>query len=181
MKIAFSGVQCVGKSTLLHSMENMEKFKNLEFVYECIRKLKGKVKINENGDDNTQIAIANCHIENLERDNTVLDRCLLDCYAYTLWMYENGKITEGTKKIIEDLYNNNIIKYDKIFYIRPEFDIIPDGVRSISNEFRNETLKHFEHLVNSFSVKNKIVILTGSVENRIKQIEEALDEEIKTN
>lgn len=172
MRIALSGVQCVGKSTLLHTMEKMEKFKDLEFVYECVRKLKDKVKINENGDDSTQIAVANCHIENLERDNTVLDRCLLDCYAYTLWMYEKGKITEDTKKIVEDLYNNNINKYDKIFYIKPEFDIIPDGVRSISNEFRNETLKYFEELVKG--IEDKVVILTGSVENRIKQIEEAL-------
>ena len=60
MKIAISGVQCTGKSTVLKELQKMPELSEYEFVFEGIRNLKnqGKIKINEDGNDYTQMVIA---------------------------------------------------------------------------------------------------------------------------
>ena len=175
MLIALSGAQCTGKTTLLNALRSDEKFNsNFVFVDEIVRSIQKRgFKINEAGTDETQRVVMETHEQNTQLEgNVLLDRCALDCMAYTIWMWRHHKITRETYNYCYKTFIDIIMKYDIIFYLSPEFDIIPDGVRSVSNEFRNETLKYFEELVKG--IKDKVVILTGSVENRIKQIEEAL-------
>lgn len=172
MKIALSGVQCVGKSTLLKEMENDPLFKDYNVIFECIRSIKDKIKINEDGDENTQITIMKIHEYNSKIPNQILDRCALDCMAYTIYAWKHNKIDTNTFNYIKDLYNNIINKYDVIFYIRPEFDIIPDGVRSLNLEFRDEVLEYFEELIKDL---NNVVVLTGTVENRMNIIKNVIN------
>lgn len=172
MKIAFSGVQCTGKSTAMKALEELNILDGYDFEYEVVRKLKDQIKINEDGDDATQIAIVNAHLENLQIPNLVTDRCILDCFAYTIYLLGKERISRDTFTKIADVYSKAIDLYDIIFYIKPEFEMVEDGTRSTNSEFRNEVLGYFDELV---SYRNNVVILTGTVEERVNQIKEALD------
>lgn len=168
MKIAISGVQCTGKSTVLKELQKMPELSEYEFVFEGIRNLKnqGKIKINEDGDDHTQMVIANFHKDNLLKENVVLDRCILDCYAYSLYSYQKGMISKDTLDKVTEIYNETVNQYDVILYLRPEFEMIEDGVRSLNKEFRDKVLENFESLIKD--LKN-VVVLSGTVENRVNQ------------
>jgi nicotinamide riboside kinase len=73
-----------------------------------------------------------------------------------------------------------IDKYDIIFHIEPEFPVVDDGVRSIDEKFRTTIALLINEALQSNSVdKTKIVKLTGTVEERLKQIDVAI-EKLKT-
>lgn len=173
MKIALCGVQCTGKSTLLKEMIKLPEFKDYEIIFEVVRKMIGKIKINQDGNDNTQFTISNAHVENLKRKNVITDRCILDCYAYSLYAYKHGKISKDELDKLYKIYADNVDKYDVIFYIRPEFDMIEDGVRSTDINFRNEVLENFDYLAYR---QNNVVELHGTVEERMQTIMKAFRE-----
>lgn len=170
MKIAFSGVQCTGKTTLINEMKNLSIFDKFEFCLESIRKLqKDGFKINEDGDDNTQIAVMLSHIYNMNYNESVLDRCLLDGMCYTEYAFRHNQISKKTYDICLKLFELGINEYDIIFYIKPEFEMIEDGTRSTNKKFRDEVQTIFEEYINKYQLKN-ITLLSGSVEQRMEQI-----------
>lgn len=176
MLIALSGSQCTGKTTLLNALREDEKIKN-EFVFvdEIVRTLQKRgFKINEAGTDETQVAVMDAHISNTElAGNVLVDRCVLDCMAYTIWMWRHHKITRETYHECYKKFMDTITKYDIIFYLKPEFDIIPDGTRSTDNAFRNEVVEIFEQLIREFSLT--VIKLTGTVEERLCAMKKILN------
>ena len=96
MKISFTGTGCSGKSTLLQLCQDYygDRF---EYITEVTRPLARKgFKINEDGDDATQRAIIDAHIENNKLSNVVMDRCIIDGYVYTNWLHSLDKVNEET-------------------------------------------------------------------------------------
>ena len=177
MKIAFSGVQCTGKTTLINEMKKMELVDGFEFCFESIRKLqKDGFKINEDGDDNTQIAVMLSHIHNMTVPHSILDRCLLDGMCYTEYSYRHNKISIKTYDICLKLFELGINQYDIIFYIRPEFEMVDDGTRSTNKEFRDEVQSIFEEFISKYKLNN-VVLLSGSVEQRMEQITRAIQKQ----
>ena len=87
--------------------------------------------------------------------------------AYTIWMFNKGQINQNTFNYVKEKYEDNVNRYDIIFYLRPEFKIVDDGFRSLDIKFRDEVLEIFEELVKN--LKN-VKVLTGSVDERIKTI-----------
>ena len=176
MLIALSGAQCTGKTTLLHPLRPDDKFQTqFTFVDEIVRTLQKKgFKINEAGTDETQLVVMQEHIKNTQLDGNVLvDRCVLDCMAYTIWMWRHHKINRETYNNCFKMFLDNIMKYDIIFYLSPEFDIIPDGTRSTNNTFRDEVVSIFEQLIENFSLT--VVRLTGTVEERLNAMKKILN------
>ena len=176
MLIALSGAQCTGKTTLLNALRADDKFKTqFTFVDEIVRTLqKTGFKINEAGTDETQLVVMQEHIKNTQLDGNVLvDRCVLDCMAYTIWMWRHHKINRETYNKCFKMFLDNIMKYDIIFYLSPEFDIIPDGTRSTNNTFRDEVVSIFEQLIENFSLT--VVRLTGTVEERLNAMKKILN------
>ncbi len=97
MKIAFTGAQSTGKTTLLNRMKHDPMF-NLEFDFrdEITRRMQRKgLSINEGGNDITQLLIMNSHIKNSLIDNVIMDRCALDGLVYTDWMSRKVKYSNG--------------------------------------------------------------------------------------
>ena len=171
MLITFAGTHSTGKTTLLNKLKNHNLFKDYIFCDEITRSIfkKGN-KINEHGDDNTQLSIMESHVENSKHKNAVLDRCALDGLVYTRYLYETGNVTKKTLDKAEDIFYELKDKYDIIFYLIPEFDVVDDGVRSTNNEFRNRVFELFEFYISKYDIK--VFRLTGTVDERIKNIED---------
>ena len=182
MIISFTGAQSTGKTTLLNELKKWKEFEDYVFIDEITRNVsKLGMNINEKGDDATQTAIMNAHIENLKKgDNLILDRCSLDGAVYTHYLYLHGRVSRDTFDYARQIFTETCLKYDKIFYLKPEFDIVNDGVRSSSVQFRDEIADIFERYITEFNLgKWNVVELSGSVEDRLKAIKKVMSTSMK--
>lgn len=176
MKIGFSGAQSVGKTTLLNALRKERMFENHEFRDEVTRWVGGLgLPINETGNDATQQLIAMRHIYNLRMyDNFVTDRTILDCYVYTRWLWSKQLVSDDTNRDVESIMDTIKLDYDHMFYIRPEFAIEDDGVRSADQKFQNEIVQLFEDALFEKFYDDEYTILTGSVEERVTQVKQTV-------
>lgn len=184
MRIAFSGVQCTGKTTLINALMKDPLFEGFTVIKESIRSLKNKgYHINEDGNDDTQIAVMNAHLMNLIPNDTLIDRCAIDGLSYGQYSFNHGKISIDTLNFCRVVWELTRDYYDFIFYLRPEFDLIEDGTRSINKEFRDEVLNIFDKYitetynrnVNHYGMyNNNIYMISGTVEQRVQQVKQAL-------
>lgn len=178
MIVSFTGAQSTGKTTLLNQMRNWECLKDYTFIDEITRNIEKKgMSINEKGNDDTQTAIMHAHIENLKKgNNLVLDRCSLDGVVYTHYLYLHGKVSKDTFDYARQVFFGTCLMYDKIFYLKPEFDIVEDGVRSNSVQFRDEIASIFEGYISDFNLrKYNVIELTGSVEERLEVVKKEMN------
>lgn len=182
MIVSFTGAQSSGKTTLLkhlHSTLLNGLLDTYNFVPEVTRLVSRKygVDINEEGDDITQYLIVSEHIKNYlkyKNKNAVLDRCIIDGYVYTTYLYNIGKVSleqlEVTKQICYKLLEKGYL--DIVFYTCPDLPLEDDGIRSIDTNFRDQIVSLFDQSLNEF--KNKfninVVNLSGTVEKRIETI-----------
>ena len=177
MLIGFSGVQSVGKTTLLEQLKgNKELSKRFTFVEEIVRNIKKEgYLINEEGNDYTQLRIIYAHIQNIyDKGDKILDRCLVDGYCYTIYLYRHHKVSGKIYRLIKNLFSTYVSAYNLIFYIEPEFKVVRDGIRSENEQFRDEMSNIFKKVINKIKSKIEVVKLSGTVENRIYTIEREL-------
>lgn len=170
MKIAISGAQSVGKTTLLNALRSEEALKNYKFCFEVTRRVKGYgLNINEDGDDTTQKLIMQEHIVNaFMYDDMIADRCALDGLVYSHYLAENKKITQKTYDFAEKVYNKLMPMYDLVFYIPPEFEIEEDGTRSINKFFRDRIVGLFDQYIKEHDIE--LIYLRGSVRERVDTV-----------
>ena len=173
MRIAISGVQCTGKTTLLNAIEQLDEFRDYKIIREVVRSMKN-ITINEYGDDASQLAIADAHIRNLKYRDMITDRCIMDCYADGMYCYNHGTVSDGVIRRVKGMYNDIINEYDLIVYIKPEFALVSDGTRSVNTAFRNEVLQYFNDLVLDTAKKyHNVVTVSGSVRKRVDEFLDA--------
>ena len=172
MKIAITGAQSTGKSSLLDSIKRDDRRDGLlpdyVFIDELTRSIKGKgIVINENGDNLTQLLTNNTHIDNIVTNNFISDRCIIDSYVYTVWLHRNNKIDDWVLNYSYHLFLTLVGMYDKIFYLKPEFDVVDDGVRSSSITFRDEISTLFDSIISNYDIQ--VITLTGTIKDRTNQ------------
>lgn len=174
IKLAISGAQSTGKSTLLESLK--KEYPKINFVEEITRDLKSKgFKINEDGNDDTQVQIMNLHKKySVLGIDTIYDRCALDGLVYTQYLFNTGNVSEDVHSKSIEIFNEIINNYDIICYIRPEFDIVNDGERSVNLEFRDEIVQLFEYFIDLYNIK--VIVLTGTVQDRVNQVKEIIND-----
>ena len=166
MKIALSGAQSTGKSTLIRALKEDPLFSDFEVFSNITRQLsQSGYKINELGEDKTQLEMMRIHSENASvLGSAIYDRCVIDPYVYTLYLYRQGQVDKKTLNYAYNKMKENYKKYDIIFYIKPEFDIVEDGVRATDITFRDEILKIFEEVLKEENIKT--ISLSGSIQER---------------
>lgn len=180
MRASFSGAQSTGKTTLLNKCKEI--YKDYKFVDEVTRYVRRTydVKINEIGGTETQLYILAEHIKNhLKPDeNLILDRCILDGYVYTKYQVVNGKVSDQVLHAFNGVFGVLMDKLDYIFYTDPsDVKLVDDGERSVDFKFREDIIDMFEDLITyKMSPKNKekVVRLSGTVEERLKIIKSYL-------
>mgnify|MGYP003645611201 CR=1 FL=1 len=137
MKISFTGAGCSGKSTLL-TMCREYYGDRFTYVTEVTRPIARKgLPINEDGNDDTQRAIIEAHIENNKLDNVIMDRCIVDGYTYTSWLYQAGKVTDKVYEYAYDTFNEIVSDIDILFYCCP-LEMKDDGERSVNENFQQD-------------------------------------------
>tara|TARA_B100001093_G_scaffold104826_1_gene97081 strand:- start:1009 stop:1542 length:534 start_codon:yes stop_codon:yes gene_type:complete len=174
MKIAFTGAQSTGKTTVMDKLglfyPYAHKFKFLREITRDIAKL--NLEINESGGDSTQLLIMSKHLENIYKDDIVMDRCSLDGIVYTRYLFERGQISEWVMDFAERIFQMTIQEYDYIFYLSPEFDIADDGVRSTDRDFRNQIVKLFERYILECDIP--VIHISGSREDRVNKVRQTI-------
>lgn len=171
VRVAFSGAQSTGKTTLLNALRNSADFKNCKFWDEITRQIKDQgFEINEQGTDATQLKIMQEHKRRVSVKDSglvIFDRCSLDGLVYTQYLYNRGQLTKETLDEATKVFEETISSWDAIFFLRPEFEIVDDGVRSVNVEFHRNIVFLFDHFIEKY--KLQVIQLTGSVEDRVNQ------------
>lgn len=174
MRIAISGAQSVGKSTLIESLKKDLFFEKFIFKGDVARTLKAEgIPINEQGNDITQIMVTARFLEIFAYDNCICDRSILDCMTYTHYHYTRNEVSKKTLELVYHVFKYLIYKYDILYYIPPQFDIVHDGIRSDSKPFQSTTDQIMQQYLKDFKVP--YIELTGTVEERVKIVKDSIN------
>jgi len=178
VKIAISGAQSTGKTTLIDLLFAEEMFHYTFALAQSPTRIVEEqgYKINEIGGDKTQLLICSKHIENYiensrEEDNVIFDRCALDGFVYTSYLYCHNKVEKSTLKLAESVFHSLINKYDIIFYIPPEIPLANDGVRSVNTAFRDEVVQIFDEYIKFYRLP--VIEVSGNAAVRVEKIKQA--------
>jgi len=175
MKIAFTGAQSTGKTTLLNKLKEDSNYVRFTYIDEITRRMtQHGLQINEGGDDMTQLLIMNSHLKNILKQDVIMDRCVLDGVVYTRYLHNRGQVSDWVMDYAEKVFQLIIEEYDIIFYLHPEFSIHDDGVRSVDIDFRNDIVKIFNQYILECEIP--VIRVTGTVEERINKVKEKVNE-----
>ena len=184
MIISFTGAQSTGKTTLLNNIRSLNPF-YIEYVAEVTRRIKREfnLPINESGGDLTQTMIMSDHIANVYQKynltDVILDRCALDGFVYTQWLYNKGKVSKEVLQWAKKIYNTLIGEYDVIFVTSPaDVPLVDDGERSVDKKFREEIIDIFDMYIDDmkiYSEDENVFAVEGTVEERMKYIKNILE------
>ena len=187
MIFSFTGAQSTGKTTLLNHLHKCNGDYPFEFVPEVTRLVMRdyEMPINEEGGDLTQMLIMTEHVRNVYKNKAdhlirgvhqIFDRCALDGIVYSLWLRHNDKISRRCYDACDLIYEELKDKYDIIFYTSPEdVKLVDDGERSVDVKFRNDIINTFNIFLDK-GYDGEVVVLKGSVEERLKTIKSTLAE-----
>jgi GTPase SAR1 family protein len=176
MRIGISGAQSVGKTTLLNALRSEKCFKHYDVRNEVTRTIKSYgIEINENGSNVSQTLIMKEHIYNLVMfENMITDRTSLDGIVYTQWLHQQGKVTDECFNECYKVFEKTSLMYDYMFYIKPEFPIEVDGVRSSSKQWQDDIVDIFDHYIEEYRVP--VINVSGSVRERVNTILKTIGE-----
>ena len=182
------GTQCNGKSTLINDfIKRWPMYKEVKSTYRKLIKT-GKVTNNEEGTADSQKTILNAIIDDTqkaiakENEFLVFDRCVIDNIVYSLWLNENGKVSDEFIMDSKRIAFEAIKVFDIIFYLplREEIKIVPKKGRATDPVYRQEIDNIFRAVISTYE-KNlgiffpkedcpAIITLEGPADLRIEQI-----------
>lgn len=169
MKICIIGTHCSGKTSLIDKLYPHVEFSEYSFFPEPIRVIgRAGFLVNQESDDAAQLAMLAIHLRNLQEENFVSDRSLLDLYVYGKTL---KNVTKSTLNFIHNMWLKNADRYDYLFHCQPEFTLVADGFRSSDKDWQLEIKKLFdieiEHMIKSNLLKKcKIITLSGCTDAR---------------
>jgi len=146
MKICVTGTACQGKSTYISDfLKNWPMYKTTEKSYRDIIKEKN-LNINENGDEESQKIILDVLVDQAisftKDENVILDRCVLDNLAYTVWLNLNGKVSDEFVDQTRTIVHETLRMYDVLLFFpitkQSPIKIVDDGLRSVDPQYREE-------------------------------------------
>jgi GTPase SAR1 family protein len=168
MKIGLCGTISVGKTTLVHSLKQLDQFKDYETATERSKYLRDQgISLNTDSTLKGQLVFAAERSIELMKPNIITDRTVYDVCAFTLsaksigW-YEKRRFVELLMEIRND--------YDAIIYVSPEgVNIEDNGVRTVDPIYREKIDFVIKELLNEYK-PTKLIKISGSTEERINTI-----------
>lgn len=200
MRIGVCGAQCTGKSTFIKDfVETWPMYETPKTTYRDLVKKK-KLAINKEGDRDSQMAILNYHIDEIQghnrEDNIIVDRCVIDPLVYSMWLYEKktGNISDDDIELMLRLVREGLKLYDIIFWLpHSKLNPIPmpdeDHMRDKDDTYRDEINNIFESINKTYIAHSGTVFpledcpafidIIGSREERIATVKMYLTPEGK--
>ena len=173
MKIGFCGTMSVGKTTLVNTLKELPEFKNYSFRTERSKHLMNLgIPLNTDSTFKGQLVFASERAAELMQENIITDRTIIDVMAFTnlstsMEDYEKYHLNASLYHLIKE--------YDIIFYVSPKGVKIEDnGIRETNSKYRKDIDKEILSLIQTYGLATKVVKLSGTTKERIKQIKEAL-------
>lgn len=172
--ISISGTHCTGKSTLVESLKKCPELSEAVFLKSSGRELaqnNPKVRINEDGDFYTQFYQMSRDIATLlevvGKKLVICDRSYIDTFIYSVYLFDKGKMSVRQMKLLEEvkLGIQNLVSFDKVYLLKPSFELQKEKNRSMDQEFQQEIFELFD--------KHKLFnweYLPDDLESRIKII-----------
>ena len=173
MKIGIIGTHCSGKTSLIDKLYSKCQFANYNFLEEPIREVsRAGFKVNKESDNASQLAMLACHLRNLEHENFISDRTILDLYVYATTI---PSVSKDVKDFIYKQLMENIDRYDYLFWCAPEFDMNADGFRETDVQWQQQVERSFAagvEVLNKRKLKKsvKIIRLTGETPERAERV-----------
>jgi GTPase SAR1 family protein len=170
MKIGLCGTMSVGKTTLVHALQQLPEFKGYKFRTERSKYLMSQgIPLNTDSTLKGQTVFLAERASELISENIITDRTVIDVMAFALAstsmdVLDKSSFIEYAKRFIQE--------YDYIFYVSPEgVEMEDNGVRETDLEYR----KTIDELITITLSKNKnkiknYGILEGPTEQRIEQM-----------
>ena len=170
MKIGLCGTMSVGKTTLVHALQELPEFKDYMFRTERSKYLMSQgIPLNTDSTLKGQTVFLAERASELIQENIITDRTVIDVMAFA----QASKSMDWTDKEAFYAYAIRLIKeYDYIFYVSPEgVEIEDNGIRETDAEYRNEIDIIIRHILSQQKHRIKRYgVLEGSTEDRIHQM-----------
>ena len=177
LKIGICGSSSVGKSTLVKALTKYLQDEDIEIITEITREVSKSLPINSSAQnyDETQMIITGIHLGNLIKERFLSDRCLIDSFVMTNYLWQAHKCSIGVRELAHIALDKGIRLYDHIFYIPIEARVRleDDGVRSTDVEFRKDINHQMKMLISNLKMEGRgdnIHEITGSVEERAQAV-----------
>lgn len=171
MRIAISGAQCTGKTTLMKKICQQAGAlpNNYIVITEIVRTLMARgVQINKGADHNSQCRILEEHYRNtLKHENFLTDRCSVDAFVYATWDYLQGNYTFEQHKEHERIMLSCLPGYSHFFYLPVEFGMVADGVRDTDEIYQKEIHELFITIYRKYNIP--YIELKGAIEERFNR------------
>ena len=157
MKICLTGAHGTGKTTLINLLK--EKLPNFKFIESPTRSIKTNYP-NLLGDDLQEKILEKHNLNSLLKGNIIYDRCALDLIIYSIYEYNKGNISRNCLYNIYTRGQQILKRYDKIYYLEPEFKLVGDEFRPDDKSFQKDIVKLFRKYINILN--SKVIPLKGS-------------------
>ena len=173
MKIGFAGTMSVGKTTLVKALAELPEFKDYYIATERSKYLRDLgIPLNTDSTMPGQIIFLAERASEVLRENVLTDRTVWDVCAFTM---QAQSIVDYQKQSYIDTAMYLKSEYDIVFYISPVgVDIEDNGVRTTDKEYREQIDASILRLLNDYK-PNRLVVLEGSTEERIKVVLEEVN------
>ena len=173
-RIGICGTQSVGKTTLVNALKELPEFKGYNFRTERSKYLKELgIPLNTDSTLKGQCVFLAERASELMFENIITDRTIIDVMAFAS---ASKSMDFPDKEDFAVLAKRLIPEYDYIFYIDPAgVEMEDNSVRETNLEYRDLIDFSIRNLINNnkFRMKN-FHILSGTTEERIKQLKEVL-------
>ena len=171
MKIGFCGTMSVGKTTLVNALKELPEFKDYTFRTERSKHLMEMgIPLNMDSTLKGQLIFASERASELMCKNIITDRTVIDVMTFASL---SKSMETGHKHYLNATLSYLIKEYDYLFYVSPIGVKIEDnGIRETDAKYRNAIDEKIKSLVQMH--RGNTVIIKGSVEERIKQIQQTI-------
>jgi GTPase SAR1 family protein len=172
MKIGLCGTVSVGKTTLVNALKELEQFKNYQTATERSKYLMELgIPLNTDSTLPGQFVFMAERASELLQENIITDRTVYDVCAFT---FSAKSIDFSQKRTFVEAAVPLVKMYDIIFYVSPEgVNIEDNGIRTTDPDYRTKIDMVIQAMLNEYP-PNRLVKISGTTEERIQQIKEAL-------
>ena len=171
MRIGFCGTMSVGKTTLVNALKELPEFKDYHFRTERSKHLMDLgIPLNTDSTLKGQLVFASERAAELMQEKIITDRTVIDVMAFC----DLSKSMDSAHKFYLNATLTFLInEYDVLFYVSPEgVEIEDNGVRETNAEYRDAIDKKIKSIVQMH--RSNAVTISGSVEERIEQVKNAV-------